>query len=152
MELSRAAIDAHPFATLGQTFEPYAIFVYVIFGIGFLAAGTGMLFGWRNTLRALGLMLISGLNCIVVAFTVDDYRLAQLFDAPGVVMGEVAKVAETGGGCTPVRTDVTLKNGTGLTVNGRLSLSPGDQVTRKVTTAGSYVCKGDGETTECKQV
>jgi hypothetical protein len=152
MNLSDAAAAAHPLSIFGQLIEPWSTAAYLVIAVGVFFTGSRLMFANEGVVPLMGVMMIFAISFMMVAFALNDFQDAQLFDAQGSAIGEVTSVNETGGGCTPTRTELHFKDGTGLTVVGSLSITPGETATKKVIPKGTFICRGEGNTTTCNPV
>lgn len=150
MTFTEAALSQYPFADSGQMLAPYAPYVYGFAAVAFAAACFALTLQRRSAKRAMIVGFMSITVSMVISWLVHDYTSAQLHDAPATPLGTVASSFEVGGGCTTVRTAVAFKDKGGLSFIGSMSLVPGDILTKKTISTGEEVCKGDGNTTDCR--
>lgn len=122
------------------------MWVFVIGGLGIFSSGALLAVKFAsNNLRIADFPVLAAMCLALILFGMInvDRRNAELFDVQeGLPTSPVSNVTVTGGGCDVSRTLVKFSDGSSVTLQGSVSLVPGNVLVRKEIESGTYYCKG----------
>ncbi|WP_414487084.1 hypothetical protein [Stenotrophomonas maltophilia] len=148
--MSDEAANQFQLAFLGEALYGFHGPLLIVVGVGVFAAGVSL--GIRFSSTKAASTLIPAVFFILMLWSRADYSKALLFDTAAADVATVASVVETGGGCTPRRSHVTLSDGQLVGLRGSSLLEAGDAASLKSTRLGKFLCAGDGRTTDCAKI
>lgn len=150
ISISQAAASQFKYAHLGEAMSGFHGLLLIVIGVVLFAAMVRLTLGWSAVKAASLIIPVSACAALILARA--DYSNALLFDALPTDPARVTMAIETGGGCTPIRTQVGFDDGTQLTLKGSFPIDPGTATVRKVTRLGNYICVADPGTQECREL
>lgn len=148
--MSDEAANQFQLAFLGEALYGFHGPLLIVIGVGVFAAGVSLRL--RYSAAKAASLLIPAVFLIMMLWSRADYSKALLFDTGAADVATVASVVESGGGCTPRRSHVTLNDGQLVGLRGSSSLESGDTVSLKSTRLGKFLCAGYGKTTDCGKI